>query len=155
MVKLSKKYKVLVMVLSFAIGKQKSRKWFLPQTVFTATIWGAVIEWLLPVSVSTIPPDIEMLVSISAVLGLPRNLKPSNILRLSRAALVAGLRNPSWISSSPRPRVSGMKTASMTSVKRDSPPKKKYAPKEERARKMGVAKATSQFVNYVDQHVNW
>ena len=146
------------MLLSFIIWqnqRENSYKCFLPQTVFTATIWGAVIEWLLPASVSAIPPDMEMLESISAVLVLPLNLKPSNILRPSRAALVAGLRNPSWISSSPRPRVSGMNTASMTSVKRDSPPKKKYAPKEERARKMGVAKATSQFVNCEGQHVNW
>ena len=138
-----------MMVLSFVIRT----KCFLPQTMFTATIWGAVMEWLLPVSVSTIPPDITMLVSISAVLGLPLCLKPSNILRPSRAAFVAGLRNPSWISSKPRPRVSGMKTASMISVKRDSPPKKKYAPKEECARKTGVAKATSQFVNCAGQHL--
>ena len=100
-------------------------------------------------SVPEIPPDIERLVSVFAVLGLPLNLTPSNIRRPSRAGFIDGLRNPSWISSKPRPRVSGMKSASMMSVKRDSPPNRKYAPKEERARKMGVANATSQFVNCV------
>lgn len=101
-------------------------------------------------SVPEIPPDIERLVSVFAVLGLPLNLTPSNIRRPSRAGFIDGLRNPSWISSKPRPRVSGMKSASMMSVKRDSPPNRKYAPKEEHARKMGVANATSQFVNCVD-----
>ena len=95
-------------------------------------------------------PDIAILDPVFAVLGLPLNLTPSNILRPSRAGLTDGLRNPSWISSNPRPRVSGIKSASTMSVKRDSPPKRKYAPKEERARKMGVAKATSQFVNCGD-----
>ena len=107
-------------------GNHKDLAQRLPsQTVFMITIGGALIEWLLPVSVSVIPPDIEMLVSVLVVFTLPLNLTPSNIMRPSRAAFVAGLRNPSWISSNPRPRVSGMKTASMMSVKRDRPPKKK------------------------------
>ena len=32
-------------------------------------------------------------------------------------------------------------------VKREKAPKRKYAPKEERAKKMGVVNATSQFVS--------
>lgn len=113
-----------------------------------------MIEWLLPVSVREISPDMEMPVSVLAVLGLPLNRMPSNILRPRRAGFTVGLRNPSCISSSPSPRVSGMKSASTMRVKRDSPPKRKYAPKEERARKIGVAKATSQFVNCIREHLN-
>ena len=127
---------------------------FPPQTVLVVTIWSAVMEWLLAVSVPEISPDIEMLVSVFAVLVLPLNLTPSNIRRPSRAGLTDGLRNPSWISFKPRPRVSGMKSASTISVKRESPPNKKYTLKEERVRKTGVTKATSQFVNCVDQYIN-
>lgn len=105
-------------------------------------------------SVLELPPDIEMPVPLLAVLELPLNFTPSNILRPRRAGFTVGLRSPSCISSKPSPRVSGMKIASTMSVRRDSPPNRKYAPKEERARKMGVAKATSQFVNCRYEHLN-
>jgi hypothetical protein len=51
------------------------------------------------------------------------------------------------ISSSDKPRVSRMQIASTSSVKRTTPPKRKYAPYADLARKIEVAKATSQFAS--------
>lgn len=55
-----------------------------------------------------------------------------------------------WIASKDLPLVSGIHTARMIVVVSDKDPKRKYAPNAERARKIGVANATSQLVNYLE-----
>ncbi len=64
------------------------------QTSFVTTLWGAVMERLLPVSTCEIPRIIAM--AASAEPGPdPLNLAPSSILRPSRAGFTDGRRNPS------------------------------------------------------------
>ena len=67
------------MVHSF-IYREYNHKHSSSQILFVTTLWGAVILWLLLVSVQEYSPDIEMRVSIFAVLGVPLNLAPSKNL---------------------------------------------------------------------------
>lgn len=85
----------IVTVHEFVVCQFPPREFLRPQRRFVATLWGAVIEWLLPASVGEITPDMETPISVFAELVFPLNLAPSNILRPSRTGFTEGRRNPS------------------------------------------------------------